>query len=65
MWVLTKQSNLLAIVAILVSVGTCAFVPILIRSSQTEVGPDATIFNRYLIATTVLLLWNGLGTAHR
>lgn len=63
--ILTKEPNLLALVAILVSVGTCAFAPILIRSCHNELGPDATIFNRYWIATTILLLWNGLGTLHR
>ena len=63
--IVNKESNLLAIAAILVSVVTCAFVPILIRSCQTEVGPDAAIFNRCWIATMILLLWNGVGTAHR
>jgi len=63
--ILTKESNLLALAAILVSVGTGAFAPILMRACQNEVGPDAAIFNRYWIATTVLLLWNGLGTARR
>jgi drug/metabolite transporter (DMT)-like permease len=63
--ILTKESNVLAIAAILAAVGTCAFAPILIRWCQTEVGPDATIFDRYWIATTVLVLWNGLGNVHR
>lgn len=60
-----KESNNMAITAILLAVGALAFTPILIRSSQTEVGPDASIFNRYWIATTVLLLWNGLRSVRR
>jgi drug/metabolite transporter (DMT)-like permease len=62
---LTKESNFLAIAAILLAVGNGAFTPILMRSCQSELGPDATIFNRYWIATTVLLLCNGLGNAQR
>jgi len=61
--ILTKESNNIAIAAILLAVATFAFTPILIRSCQSEVGPNATIFNRYWIAATVLLLWNGLATA--
>ncbi|MGI2905656.1 DMT family transporter [Tolypothrix sp. VBCCA 56010] len=63
--ILKKESNNMAIAAILLAVGTLAFTPILIRSSQTEVGADASIFNRYWIATTFLLLWNSLRTVRR
>lgn len=63
--ILTKESNFQAIAAIFLGVVTFAFTPILIRSVQTEVGSIAIIFNRYCMATTVLLLWNGLVTGYR
>lgn len=63
--IVTKESNLLANAAILVAVIICTFTPILMRFCQTEIGPDAIIFNRYWIATTVLLLWHGLAAARR
>ncbi|MFB2972635.1 DMT family transporter [Aerosakkonema sp. BLCC-F183] len=63
--IVTKDSHFLAIAAILLAVLICGFTPILIRFCESEVGPDALVFNRYWIATTVLLLCNGLGAGHR
>jgi drug/metabolite transporter (DMT)-like permease len=63
--IFTKQSNFLAIAAILGSLAASAFLPIVVRWGQMEVGPDAIVFNRFWIATAILLLWNGLGTGHR
>ncbi|NEQ37366.1 MAG: DMT family transporter [Okeania sp. SIO3I5] len=37
-----------------------AFIPILIRISENFVSPNATVFNRFWIATGILGLWNGL-----
>ncbi len=62
---LTKQSNFLAIAAMLVALAAGALLPIVMRWCQMEVGPDALVFNRLWIATAILVLWNGLRTGHR
>ncbi|NEQ41363.1 MAG: DMT family transporter [Okeania sp. SIO3I5] len=49
-----------AYVAILITLLMIAFMPILLRISGTSITPNATIFNRFWIATVVLGLWNGV-----
>ncbi|MGB3510275.1 MAG: DMT family transporter [Microcoleaceae cyanobacterium] len=48
----------LAIPSLLVGVFILSFAAIFIRLSENELGPAATIFNRYLIAFIVLYLWD-------
>ncbi|MBW4673579.1 MAG: DMT family transporter [Desmonostoc geniculatum HA4340-LM1] len=62
---LTKRSNFLAIAAILGVLIGDAFLPIMLRFGQIEVGPDAIVFNRLWVATAVLILWNGVGNGYR
>lgn len=49
-----------AYVAILITLLMIAFMPILLRISGTSITPNATIFNRFWIATVILGLWNGV-----
>ena len=39
-----------------------AFMPILLRVSETEISPNATVFNFSWTGTVFLVLWNGLLT---
>ncbi|MBC6418597.1 MAG: DMT family transporter [Prochloron sp. SP5CPC1] len=56
----SKAETVLALLAISVALVAVSFAPILIRWSETEISPNATIFNRLWIATVVLVLWNGV-----
>ena len=49
-----------AIAAIIVALIAIAFVPILLKFSEREISPTATIFHRFWIATVILGGWNGL-----
>ncbi|MEM1170147.1 MAG: DMT family transporter [Cyanobacteria bacterium P01_H01_bin.35] len=49
-----------AIVAIIGALIILAFMPIFIRVSESEISPNATVFNFSWIGTVFLLLWNGL-----
>ena len=51
-----------ALAATQVAVGAT---PVLIRLSEGEISPNTTIFNRLLIGTAFLALWNGLLQAAR
>ena len=44
---------------LLVGVFTLSLAAILIKLSEQYIGPNATVFNRYWIATTILGLWRG------
>ncbi|MBZ8181481.1 DMT family transporter [Oscillatoria salina] len=50
----------LAIGSLVLSLIAYAFVPILIRWSEVEISPEATIFNRYWIAALILACWQFL-----
>ncbi|MBW4493752.1 MAG: DMT family transporter [Oscillatoria princeps RMCB-10] len=54
-----KASASLALVALLLALISIASAALLIRFSEREIGPSATVFNRFWIATAVLGLWNG------
>jgi drug/metabolite transporter (DMT)-like permease len=63
-----KQKNLqeqlfatpttVAIASLVLSLVALSFSPILIRLSEGELGPNATIFNRFWISTVAFALWN-------
>lgn len=50
----------MALVAVFVDLLIIAFLPILLKVSEYELSPNATIFNGFWIATVILGLWNGL-----
>jgi drug/metabolite transporter (DMT)-like permease len=52
-----------AIISLVVSLVALSFSPILIRLSEVELGPNATIFNRFWISTVVFAMWNGVTSA--
>ncbi|SRR5579883_88492 len=54
-----------AFIALVASLMALSFSPILIRVSEGELGPNATIFNRFWISTVALMLWNGITTTRR
>ncbi len=49
-----------AIAALAITQLAIGSVPVLIRLSEDEISPNATIFNRLLIGTALLALWNVL-----
>lgn len=57
-----NQLKIADLFVLLVAVFTLSLAPILIRLSENEISPNATIFNRYWIATVVLGLWYGFKT---
>ncbi|MEC4985074.1 MAG: DMT family transporter [Oscillatoria sp. PMC 1068.18] len=59
---LNQSAKNLAIGSLVLSLIAYAFVPILIKWSEVEISPEATIFHRYWIAAFVLLLWQFLRT---
>ncbi|BAY24656.1 hypothetical protein NIES2100_44510 [Calothrix sp. NIES-2100] len=52
-----------AFISLVVGLIALSFSPILIRLSEVELGPNATIFNRFWISTVAFALWNGFTTA--
>ncbi|MBP5974445.1 EamA family transporter [Brasilonema sp. CT11] len=54
-----------AVASLVVSLVALSFSPILIRLSEGELGPNATIFNRFWISTVAFVLWNGFAAARR
>lgn len=55
-----KSETTMALAALFADLVIIAFLPILLKVSEYEIGPDATIFNRFWIATVILGLWNGV-----
>ncbi|MGB3510355.1 MAG: EamA family transporter [Microcoleaceae cyanobacterium] len=53
-------SMAIAIASLFVALIIQAFTPILIRLSESEVSPNATIFHRCWITLAMVGLWNGL-----
>ncbi|BAZ13569.1 hypothetical protein NIES4071_54080 [Calothrix sp. NIES-4071] len=47
-----------AFASLVLSLVALSFSPILIRLSEGELGPNATIFNRFWISTVAFVLWN-------
>lgn len=54
-----------ALASLIASLVALSFSPILIRLSQSELGPNATIFNRFWISTVAFLLWTGVTAARQ
>jgi len=55
----TRETSM-ALAALFADLVIIAFLPILLKVSESEISPDATIFNRFWIATAILGLWNGV-----
>ena len=55
----TRETSM-ALAALFADLVIIAFLPILLKVSEYEISPDATIFNRFWIATAILGLWNGV-----
>ncbi len=49
----------IAIASLLVGVGAISFGSIFMKLSETELSPNATVFNRFWLASVVFLLWHG------
>ncbi|MDB9511149.1 DMT family transporter [Kamptonema animale CS-326] len=56
----TEKSPIWAILSLVVAVITLSFSPILTRITENELGPYATIFNRFWITSLALILGNGI-----
>jgi drug/metabolite transporter (DMT)-like permease len=54
-----------AVASLIVSLVALSFSPILIRVSEGELGPNATIFNRFWISTVAFMLWTGVTAARQ
>jgi len=52
-------STLMLLILLLIGVFTLSLAAILIKLSEQYIGPNATVFNRFWIATTILGLWRG------
>lgn len=52
----------IALVLLPVGVFCLSLAAISIKLSEQELGPNATIFNRFWIATVALVLWNGISS---
>lgn len=49
----------IAFASLFVGVGAISFGSIFVRLSETELSPNATVFNRFWLSSVVFLLWNG------
>ncbi|WP_199344709.1 MULTISPECIES: DMT family transporter [Nostoc] len=49
----------IAIASLFVGVGAISFGSIFMKLSETELSPNATVFNRFWLASLVFLLWHG------
>ncbi|WP_218107960.1 DMT family transporter [Nostoc sp. KVJ20] len=49
----------IAIASLFVGVGAISFGSIFMKLSETELSPNATVFNRFWLASVVFLFWNG------
>lgn len=56
----TKESPIWAVTFLAIAVITLSFSPILTRITENELGPYATIFNRFWITSLALILGNGI-----
>ncbi|NEQ37561.1 MAG: DMT family transporter [Okeania sp. SIO3I5] len=55
-------SNLILLCLLLLGVFTLSLAAILIRFSEQYIGPNATVFNRFWIATAIFGVWRGSQT---
>ncbi|MEH2039572.1 DMT family transporter [Nostoc sp.] len=55
---LSNQTKI-AFASLFVGVGAISFGSIFVRLSETELSPNATVFNRLWLGSVVFLLWNG------
>ncbi len=57
---LSEKETLVAIASLLIAILAISFAAILIKLSESEISPNATVFNRLWIAALVFGLWNGI-----
>ncbi|MGD1701359.1 hypothetical protein [Dapis sp. BLCC M229] len=57
---LTKESPIWSITFLGIPIITLSFSPIMTRIAENELGPYATIFNRFWITSLALILGNGI-----
>ncbi|MCE2698747.1 MAG: DMT family transporter [Nostocales cyanobacterium LE14-WE4] len=62
---LLARPTTIALASLVVSLVALSFSPILIRLSEGELGPNATIFNRFWISTIAFILWNRFTTSRQ
>ncbi|WP_190240873.1 hypothetical protein [Nostoc sp. 'Peltigera membranacea cyanobiont' 210A] len=55
---LSNQTKI-AFASLFVGVGAISFGSIFVRLSETELSPNATVFNRLWLGSAIFLLWNG------
>ncbi|WP_292719158.1 DMT family transporter [Nostoc sp. JL34] len=55
---LSNQTKI-ALASLFVGVGAISFGSIFVRLSETELSPNATVFNRLWLGSVIFLLWNG------
>jgi drug/metabolite transporter (DMT)-like permease len=53
-------STLILLILLLIGVFTLSLAAIFIKFSEHYIGPNATVFNRFWIATVILGLWRGV-----
>ncbi|MDM9582462.1 DMT family transporter [Nostoc sp. GT001] len=58
---LSDQTKI-ALASLFVGVGAISFGSIFVRLSETELSPNATVFNRLWLGSVVFLLWHGYKT---
>ena len=58
------RADIWALVLLAIALIAVSFAAILIRLSEAELGPNATVFNRLIIATLACGLWNGFRDWH-
>jgi drug/metabolite transporter (DMT)-like permease len=55
-----EDSAILAVISLVIAIVALSFAPILTRITENELGPYATIFNRFWITSLALILGNGI-----
>jgi drug/metabolite transporter (DMT)-like permease len=56
----TAQPGILDLGLLLIAVLLVSLDPVLTRLSENELGPNATVFNRELIASVIFIFWQGV-----
>ena len=59
---ITGDSQIWVVTCLVISVIALSFAPILVRCSETELGPYGTVFNRFWITGLLLVLGKGIKT---
>jgi len=60
-----RRETIVALAALFAVLVLIAFLPILVKFSESEISPNATLFNPRSISAVVLVLWNGLSLINR